>query len=908
MIQCNSAAHAKAYFADALTRADYYLDGQELSGRLQGKLAERLGIAGPVTKAAFDALCENRHPITGETMTPRMKEERRIGYDINMHCPKSVSILSALTGDNHIQLAFESSSDAIMQLIEADAKARVRKACANEDRSTGELAWSDFTHLTARPTKDQVPDMHLHRHFFVWNLTFDPIEGEVKAGQFGDIKRDMPYYQAAFHKLLSDKLIALGYQIRRTDKSFEVVGVPQPVIALFSKRTDEIGRIAAEHAITDAKELDGLGARTRAKKQKGLTMAELKMAWLQQITALGEAGLGNGSAIRYAPKVEISEPAAQQCLAHALLHGFERSSVQLYRRLLETALRHGIGYGSVSVADIAHELASDARLIHVKENGRMLCTTREVLAEEKRMVDLARHGIGQLLPLYLQTPCIALDGQQGEAVRCVLTTPHRVSIVRGAAGTGKTTLMRELHTHVNQAGRQMLVVAPTSEASRGVLRSEGFAQAETVAKLLQDEKMQAALQGQVLVVDEAGLLGTKDMTALLALVTAREARLILCGDTRQHASVVRGDALRILNTVAGIPVAEVSKIYRQRNGEYRAAVEALARGDVRSAFDQLDDIGSIVGIDPMQPHEKLVADYMASRKIGMSALVVSPTHAEGEAATGAIRVGLRDEGLIGNGEWAVTRLTGLNLTEAERTDVRSYQLGQVVQFNQNVPHIKRGSVWTVRSTSDGMVLLIGKDGETQTLPQARANAFEVYTKGEIRLSERDQVRITRNGYDAKGRRLNNGQSLEVVTMTNDGRITLRNAHSKALYDVDKEFGHLAHDYCITSHAAQGKTVDEVLIVQPAATFPATDAKQFYVSVSRGKERCRIYTDDKVQLLENAAEIGDRQSALELVKRRDLSQAALRRKRAEMLRESSKNYTGPSLQQSQKGFEHGRPRV
>ena len=63
---------------------------------------------------------------------------------------------------------------------------------------------------------------------------------------------------------------------------------------------------------------------------------------------------------------------------------------------------------------------------------------------------------------------------------------------------------------------------------------------------------------------------------------------------------------------------------------------------------------------------------------------------------------------------------------------------------------------------------------------------------------------------------------------------------------------------------RGKTVDEVFISQPASTFAATDAKQFYVSVSRGKEAVSIYTDDKEALLEYASEMGDRQSASELV--------------------------------------------
>src|SRR5205823_5953342 len=96
-------------------------------------------------------------------------------------------------------------------------------------------------------------------------------------------KRDMPYYQEMFFKRLSDRLMDGGYQIRRTDKSFEVEGVPQQVIDLFSKRSDEINRVAREKGIVDPKEVSELGARTRARKQKGHTMAELKDNWRQQI-------------------------------------------------------------------------------------------------------------------------------------------------------------------------------------------------------------------------------------------------------------------------------------------------------------------------------------------------------------------------------------------------------------------------------------------------------------------------------------------------------------------------------------------------------------------------------------------------------------------------------------------------
>lgn len=869
MIQSGSAAHAKAYFSEGLSRADYYLDDQELNGHLQGRLADRLGVAGPATRESFFALCENQHPSTGDQLTPRTKDNRTVGYDINFHCPKSVSILHALAKDDHLLQAFQESVGETMRDIEEDSKTRVRKHGTTDDRETGALAWADFVHQTARPVDNSAPDPHLHAHCFVFNMTWDEQERQVKAGQFRDIKRDMPYYQARFHKRLSDRLLDLGYQVRRTDTSFEIEGVPQRVIELFSKRTDAIGRVAQEKGITDAKELSALGARTRARKQKGLTMAELKAEWRRQIIELGHDEHGEGArAVRFAPTKERAPLSPDQCVEYAIQHGFERASVLADRRLLESAYRHSLGDRAVSVEAVTERFRADERIIHVKDKGRTMCTTRQVLHEEKRMVQLARQGQGKLLPLYREAPKLGLDGQQAEAVRHVLTTPHRVSIIRGAAGTGKTTLMRETVEKIEQAGRQVTVVAPTAQASRGVLREEGFVHAETVAKLLNDEQMQQGLQGQVLWVDEAGLLGTKDMAALLELATRQNARLILGGDTRQHASVVRGDALRILNTVADIKTAEVSKIYRQRNAHYRAAVEDLSKGKVREAFGKLDEIGSIRDVDPNKPDEALVDDYVAALKKGKSALVISPTHQQGEQVTAAIRKKLRSAGRLGRKEVTASQLINLNLTEAQKADWRSFTPGQVVQFNQNAPGVKRGSQWTIeRSTEEG-VTIRNAEGLSLPLPKRKSGDYDVYQPREIGLSKGDTVRITRNGFDEEQKRLNNGQTLEIVSVRKNGSLVLRNPSSQATYALRQDYGHLAHAHCVTSYAAQGKTVDEVFISQPAATFPATDAKQLYVSVSRARERARIYTDDKEALLEHAVELGERQSALELVRKRN----------------------------------------
>src|SRR5690606_218156 len=109
--QQNSAAGAKRYYATA----DYYIDGQELVRQWGGKGAERLGLTGTVGKAAFEQLCDNLDPRTGQPLTVRTRTERTVGYDFTFSVPKSVSLLYALHDDRAILEAFRSSVDETMR-------------------------------------------------------------------------------------------------------------------------------------------------------------------------------------------------------------------------------------------------------------------------------------------------------------------------------------------------------------------------------------------------------------------------------------------------------------------------------------------------------------------------------------------------------------------------------------------------------------------------------------------------------------------------------------------------------------------------------------------------------------------------------------------------------------------------
>ena len=173
----------------------------------------------------------------------------------------------------------------------------------------------------------------------------------------------------------------------------------------------------------------------------------------------------------------------------------------------------------------------------------------------------------------------------------MLGSRDRVMIIRGAAGTGKTTLEQEIGEALAEAGRPVVALAQSVKASREVLRNEaGFASADTVARFLKDEQMQETARNGVILVDEASQLGTRDMVQLFDLAERLSARVVLVGDRRQHRSVTAGEPLKLLEDTAGLKVAEVTEILRQQ-GDYKKAAEALSEGRIEEAFEELDKLG-----------------------------------------------------------------------------------------------------------------------------------------------------------------------------------------------------------------------------------------------------------------------------------------------------------------------------
>ena len=98
-----------------------------------------------------------------------------------------------------------------MQRIETSMETRLRgkddegnERDGDQNRTTGNMLYGSFVHRETRPI-DGIPDPHFHIHCYTFNATYDPVEARWKAGQFGNIKRDGPLYEAIFHERLAEK-------------------------------------------------------------------------------------------------------------------------------------------------------------------------------------------------------------------------------------------------------------------------------------------------------------------------------------------------------------------------------------------------------------------------------------------------------------------------------------------------------------------------------------------------------------------------------------------------------------------------------------------------------------------------------------------------------------------------------
>ena len=855
-------AAAEGYFDEHLSQNDYYSAGELRPGQWIGAGAERMGLdaAEKVTREQFHALCQNEHPQTAERLTQRQQAEnvRRVFYDFTCSAPKSVSVLAVTLQDERLVGAHEEAARMAFRELETFAAARVRKQGNQRDRVTGNLVAAEFVHTSSRTL-----DPQLHTHFTVFNATFDTAEKCWKALQAGGMYDAIRYGTAVYRNELAKRVQQIGYRTRPAKHGFEIEGVSDDVLKCFSKRSQERDKVVREMEQKLGRKLSNDGValavhQSRAKKIKGISTAEVRERQLAQLQHSELQALQNLSATVRPSRQPRSALLESQTLAHAIAHSFERKSVVPEHELLNVALSHRPG--ELDLPTLKAAVKYSAELVKTERGF----STTEILRTENQLIETVNTACDSVGPLhYDYKPADWLSEDQQRAIYHILRTSDRITGLRGLAGTGKTTTLRELAAACKEAGIEPLLCAPTAAAT-DVLRREKF-EARTLQSLLQSKP---ALSGRHLIVlDEAGAVGIDDLKRLFDL--ARDARVVLCGDTGQHASVARGDALRILERHSNFKSGQLTTIRRQRKADYRKAVELAAQKRTAEAFAQLERMNAVTELPDSKLHDAAARSYLKALTDGKSALLVAPTWSEIETVTEKVRAALKSSNRLTGEEKEFQVFDSLSWTEAQKRDARQYRPGMALQFHRRQGGFENGESVTVVATENDSLRVQHADGSETSFPLGAGCAcFDVGERRKLKVTAGDMLLLQAN---AARKRFVNGELVEVKRLTGEAIVLTDGRIIPASYRT------FTHGYAVTSHAAQGKTTDEILVVASARSLPAVSQEQFYVSISRGRERCQVFTDDTELLRSHVTRSSARLAAVEVAPRRkrNLLEHALR---------------------------------
>ncbi len=550
-------------------------------------------------------------------------------------------------------------------------------------------------------------------------------------------------------------------------------------------------------------------------------------------------------------------------LSHAVAHVFERKSVVPEHELLGVALSHRLGD-----VDLDYLKEAVKHLPELVKTERGL-STQKILATELDLIQTVNAGCDSVAPLHramnLRT---GWAKDQRRAIFHVLRSSDRITGLRGLAGSGKTTALRELVAACNEAKIEPLFCAPTAAAT-DVLRKEGF-EAKTLQSLLFSKP--ALSEKHLVVLDEAGAVGMDDMKRLFDY--ARHARIILSGDTGQHSSVARGDALRILEKHSNFKSGQLTAIRRQSKAAYRKAVELAAQKRTVEAFAQLERMGTVVELSDGKLHDSAAKSYLKALAENKSVLLVAPTWAEIEAVTEKVRTAMKTSGRLAGEEKEFQVFDSLSWTEAQKRDARQYRPGMAIHFHRRGHGFDKHETVTVVAVENDSLKVQRADGTETPFPLGQGSALsalcDVGERRKLKIAAGDKLLLQAN---TASKRFINGELVEVRSIQGDSLVL---ADGRIIPPNYRTF---THGYAVTSHAAQGKTVDEVLVVASSRSLPAINQEQFYVSISRGRECCQIFTDDAERLRSHVTRSSARLAAVEAMPvrhQRDFLQTILQR--------------------------------
>jgi conjugative relaxase-like TrwC/TraI family protein len=666
----------------ALGLDDYYAGRGESPGLWAGSGAEGLDLAGVVADGALGTLLRGMSPADGaqlrtpakeRTITVRTLDEASgewrdepkslapvAGYDLVFSCPKSVSLLHALTEDEHVRRAISDAHEAswrvALSYLESEACV-VRRGRGGAIRERGEgFVAAAYRHRTSR-----AQDPHLHTHVIVANLArssdgkWRALDGEAILKTYRLAAGYL--YEANLRHELSH---SLGVRWTEPLKGMaEIEGVPQEALGAFSTRRQSL----VEHMElmgTSGFAASRVAALATRERKEQVDLPDLRESWLARATeqSLGAIELRGLIGREHAERetLDVGTIDSEDLTAH-------RTTVSTPELVCAVA---GAAYEGASVGAVlagAEEIARRPEVTQVGEDatpGRPArFTTRSLLDLEREALEIGmagreacapRAGVGHVISALADAP-MRLSDEQRALVAAAALSSDRVVCVVGVAGAGKTTALRVVADALGRSDVPVLGAAPSGRAA-DELRQATEISARTLHSLLSDARRSGGLpRGCVLVIDEAGMAETRVLAPILRLVDEAGSKVILVGDPAQLPAVGAGGLYTTLCDQIG--AVHLTENRRQRELAERDALSRLRDGDAEGYLGHAAREGCLlVADDPMQAKERLLADWWRTAAEGNIREVVILAHrrADVHELNEGARVRLRQAGRLGEQE------------------------------------------------------------------------------------------------------------------------------------------------------------------------------------------------------------------------------------------------------------------
>ena len=642
---------------------DYYSGEGEVAGQWSGDAARELELSGEVGPDQLTAMLTGRNPADGSALLANKGVPGKgsvPGFDLTFSAPKSVSLTWALGGPDAGQAVIEAhhrSVEAALHYMQRQACWTRRGAGGSEFvRGNGYLA-AAFDHRSSR-----AGDPQLHTHVLVANATRGP-DGRwtrlYHPAIYEHAKTASAIYEANLRHELSRSLGVRWQEVRHGIA--EIAGFEDSHLREFSTRRAEILKAAGgPEASARARQVATLA--TRGSKDHALE-GDMRERWRERAE---EIGLGR-EAIRetFDPQRAQRAQQAEPRLSEATAVGREvtANASHFDRRDVVQAVAgmRREGMAAADVERVADEFLASEHALQISSGPKgARFTTRRVWEIEQGALDTAQRmrnegtrPAGAMIAERALCAHPTLKGDQREMVRRLLADREGVVVVIGEAGTGKSYAILAAARGWSEAGIELRVCAPTWRAAN-VLRAEGL-RASSLASLLAELERAEAAGAQalsarsVLLVDEAGMVGSADLARLLHHAEAAEAKLVLVGDPEQLGEIEAGGLFGALAERAE-PI-RLDEVIRHDSEVEREGARLIREGEGAQALELYrSQERVVVATDAEARRKAMLAAWHESFSAGEDAVMVAKQNVEVERLNAMARALRREAGKLGEQE------------------------------------------------------------------------------------------------------------------------------------------------------------------------------------------------------------------------------------------------------------------